>query len=76
MFRICGAERKKGVSERKNVCFRDLQKGPLKSLVVYTWKTLWRWGKEPTEISGLHNPGVNTGLGKCIPPDQNAEGPG
>ena len=35
------------------------------------WKTLWRWGKEPAERSGLNNPDVNTGLGKRrIPTNQ------
>ena len=41
------------------------------------WKTLWRWGKEPAERSGLNNPDVNTGLGKRrIPTNQSIEGTG
>ena len=46
-------------------------------LAVYMWKTLWRWGKEPAERSGLNNPDVNTGLGKRrIPTNQSIEGTG
>lgn len=58
MIRICGGEywKAESIRERESACFRDLQKGTLKSFwfstdVCMCERKLLRWRKEPAESS-------------------------